>query len=140
MLKRAFFLRVCEIFLTQMRKNLLTKRKSYYRIYSLKKNTKQNAKNQGGKTMFTNQFKYWNEMTEMVHENYKTSLKAGQEFQEGFGGMLKDIMEANIKNTMELQKSFDNVTKKNVDMSMDLTKNILGLYTENMKKRPLCYE
>ncbi len=84
--------------------------------------------------MFNTQLNYWNQMTDMLQENYKMSLKAGQEFQEGFASMLKEIMEVNMKNTMGLQKEFDKVTKKNVDVSMDMSKKFLELYTGNMKK------
>jgi len=84
--------------------------------------------------VFENQLNYWTKMNEMLLDNYKTSLKAGQDFQESFAGMLKEIMEANVKNTVDMQKELEIVTKRNGELSFENIQKFNKLCHDNMEK------
>ncbi len=73
-------------------------------------------------------------MSNMVMEAYKNSLNSGQQFQEGFAAMLKEMIEANIKNTLEVQKEMEGHTKKNVDAYMDNLVKVSRFYSDNSEK------
>ncbi|MEQ8221709.1 MAG: hypothetical protein ABRQ37_05365 [Candidatus Eremiobacterota bacterium] len=84
--------------------------------------------------MFNTQLNYWNDMSNMVMDAYKNSLSSGQQFQEGFAAMLKEMMETNIKNTLDVQKEMEGHTKKNVDAYMDNLVKVSRFYSDNREK------
>jgi hypothetical protein len=83
--------------------------------------------------MFNTQLNYWNDMSNMVMDAYKNSLSSGQQFQEGFAAMLKEMMERNIQNALEVQKEMEAHTKKNVVAYMDNLVKVSRWYSDNKK-------
>jgi hypothetical protein len=77
---------------------------------------------------------YWDQIAEMMQENYKLSLSATQQFQETYSHLLKETFETNARSVKEMQEGFKSLTAQNFNTSMETMKKYSELFIEMHKK------
>jgi protein-tyrosine-phosphatase len=83
--------------------------------------------------MFTAHTNYWNEMMEKMEENYKSSMNAGLKMQNNFVGVMKDIVETNMKYASDFKGRAVKVQDEIIGMTSENSKKIMDMYRENVE-------
>ncbi|MCE1246281.1 MAG: hypothetical protein LWY06_06535 [Firmicutes bacterium] len=83
--------------------------------------------------MFTAQKNYWTEMIEKMEETCKASMNAGFKMQNNVVGMMKDIVETNVKYASDFKGRAFKAQEEMLEMASENSKKMMGLYRENME-------
>ena len=84
--------------------------------------------------MFKTQLSYWDQISEMMQENYRVSLSATNQFQEAYSHMLKEAFDVSAKSVREMQESVKSITTQNFTTSLETIKKYSELFLDIQKK------
>lgn len=84
--------------------------------------------------MLKSPLSYWDQISEMMQENYKVSLSATQQFQETYSNLLRETFETSARSVREMQEGFKSLTAQNFSTTMETMKKYSELFLDMHKK------